>query len=259
MIEAGTLAILANRMAAGSFTTTAWVGMADPAVAELMVRAGFDTAMFDMQHGAVDVASATRGIALVALAGKPSIVRIPVGDFATASRMLDAGAAGIIAPMINCVADAQRLVEFTKFPPLGGRSWGPNRALALSGLDQAAYFATANRLHMAIAMIETREALAIVDDILAIPGIDGVFVGPADLSIALSNGANLDPLRADVDAALTHVATRAKAHSKFASAFCHNGEQAKKLSARGYLLCSVGTDGMVFRQGVAAALAPLQG
>lgn len=257
MTASGTLGQLADRIAAGTFTTTAWVGMADPAVAELMVRAGFDSAMLDMQHGAIDVAAATRGIALVALASKPSIVRIPVGDFASASRMLDAGASAIIAPMINTVADARRLVEFTKFPPLGGRSWGPNRAVALSGLEPNAYFAAANRLHLTIAMIETREALAVVDEILAVPGIDGVFVGPADLSIALSNGAKLDPHSPDVDAALTHVVTRAKAQGKFASAFCHNGVQAKKLRQRGYLLCSVGTDGIVFRLGVVAALADL--
>ena len=254
----GTIGILADRIRDGIFTTTAWVGMSEPAVAELMVRAGFDSAMLDMQHGAMDIASAIRGIGLVALAGKPCIVRIPVGDFATASRMLDAGAAAIIAPMINSAEDARRLVQYTKFPELGERSWGPHRAIALSGLEHDVYLRKANQIHLTIAMIETRAALAALDDILLVPGIDGVFVGPSDLSIALSLGKMLDPLGTEVDAALTHVVNRTKVHQKFASAFCFNGSGANSLKHRGFLLCSVGTDGLLLKQGVTAELAALK-
>ncbi len=99
-----------------------------------MCREGFDCAVLDMQHGALDYACAMQGIANCALAGKPAIVRIPVGEFTTASRVLDGGAAGIIAPMVNSVADARQLAAFTKFPPMGERSWGPHKALALTGL-----------------------------------------------------------------------------------------------------------------------------
>ena len=85
--------------------------------------------------------------------------------------------------MINSVEDARLFVSFTKFPPLGERSWGPARALALTGLSPQDYFKQANDFSLIVAMIETREAIAAVDDILAVPGIDGVFVGPSDLSI----------------------------------------------------------------------------
>jgi 4-hydroxy-2-oxoheptanedioate aldolase len=236
------VANLADRIRGGEFLLTAWVGLPEPAMAEALVAAGFDTATLDMQHGAFDVDSAIRGIASVGLIGKPAIVRIPVGDFATASRMLDYGAAGIIAPMINSVADAKALANFTKFPPIGERSWGPRRVLTLSGLNDAAYLASANTFHITIAMIETREALDALDGILDVPGIDGVFVGPSDLSIALSNGAAVDPNGRAVDEALDHVSARAKAHGKFASAFCFTGARAKELAARGFSLCSVSTD-----------------
>src|SRR5262249_38282685 len=98
---------LAQRINAGECVFCAWVGVTDPAVAEQLASDGFDAAVLDMQHGAFDVTAAIRGIAHVALASKPTIVRIPVGDFATASRVLDMGAAAIIAPMINSVADAK--------------------------------------------------------------------------------------------------------------------------------------------------------
>src|SRR5260370_1174980 len=160
------LAKLAAQLAANAHPLCAWVGMNDPAVAELLAREVYDAVVLDMQHGALDFAGASRAILSVALAGKPAIVRVPVGEFALASRVLDAGAAGIIAPMINSGDDARRLVEFTKFPPLGERSWGPRAALTLSGLDGPAYLNAANAMTQTIAMIETRAALDALDDIL---------------------------------------------------------------------------------------------
>ena len=179
---------LAGRLAANGEALCAWVTVNEPAVAEWLAREAFDAVALDMQHGAIDFDGAMRSILSVALAGKPTIVRVPVGEFALASQLLDAGASGILAPMINSGDDARRLVEFVKFPPLGRRSWGPRTALPLSGLDATAYLNAANAMTQAIAMIETRAALDALDDILAVEGVDGVFVGPSDLSIALSGG-----------------------------------------------------------------------
>src|SRR5208283_3248719 len=184
---------LSTSLKADAPVFAAWVGMNEPAVAEALAREAFDAVILDIQHGALDFAGASRAILAVALADRPAIVRVPVGDFPLASRLLDAGAAGIIAPMINSRADAERFASFAKFPPLGERSWGPGEALSLTGLETRAYLASANGLVQAIAMIETREALAALDDILGVHGIDGVFVGPADLSIALNSGARWDP------------------------------------------------------------------
>ncbi len=259
MTDPAPLPLLATRLAAGETLFMSWCGFNEPAVAEATARAGFDAVLIDMQHGAVDFSAAVLAIALVGLAGKPALARIPVGDFALCSRLLDAGAAGIVAPMINSVEDARRLAAFAKFPPLGERSWSPHRALALSGRNVAAYLAEANALHRTFAMIETRAALAALDGILAVEGIDGVLVGPADLSIALSDGASLNPTSAEVERALDHVAQRCKAAGKAAAVFCPTGARAHALAHRGFSLCAVATDGLMLQAGARMELKAARG
>lgn len=246
---------LQQRLRAGESLCSAWCVIGEPSLAELLIRSGFDTAVLDMQHGAFSVDTAIRGIAHVALAGAPAIVRVPVGDFATASRMFDAGAAAVIAPMIESAADARAFVAFCKYPPMGARSWGPQRAVPLTGLAPTAYFERANALHLALPMIETKAALAALDEILAVPGVDGVFVGPADLSVALTGG-RLDPFGPEVERALDHIAARVKQANKVAGLFCNTGAQARAMQARGFALCSIATDGQLMS---GAARAELQG
>lgn len=250
---------LSKALAADGPVFSAWVGTNEPAVAETLAREAFDTVILDMQHGALDFAGASRSILAVALAGLPAVVRVPVGEFPTASRLLDAGAAGVIAPMINGRADAERFAAFAKFLPVGERSWGPRAALPLSGLDTQGYLAASNGLTRAIAMIETREALAALDDILAVAGIDGLFIGPADLSIALSDGAKWEPRGPALMEAAGHVVARARAHGKFAGMFCYDGADARDMAALGFRLCSVGTDGGFLRQAARAELAKARG
>ena len=162
------LSKLSGRLAGSGQALCAWVTMNEPAVAETLAREAFDAVVLDMQHGAVDFDGAMRSILRVALAGKPTIARVPIGAFALASQLMDSGACGILAPMIDSGEDARRLVEFVKFPPLGQRSWGPRAALPLSGLDAPAYLKAANAMTQAIAMIETRAALDAIDDILSV-------------------------------------------------------------------------------------------
>jgi 4-hydroxy-2-oxoheptanedioate aldolase len=248
------LSALARRIRAGEPSYAAWCLLGDPAIAETLVRAGFDSAVLDMQHGTFTVATAMHAIAAVAAAGAPAMVRIPVGEFSTAARLLDAGAAGVIAPMIDSVAEARRLASLTKYPPLGERSWGPMRALPLSGLAAGDFFARANDLQLVVAMIETRAALEAVDEILAVPGIDGVLVGPADLSVALTGGPP-DVFHPDVERALDRVVRAARAARKFAAHFCMSGKQARAMLARGFALCSVSTDSALLAQAARAELA----
>lgn len=250
---------LKSRLHAGPPAFTAWVGTRDSAIGEAMLREGFDCLTLDWQHGLHDFESVASAIQTAYAAGKATLVRIGVGDFGEAARFLDWGAAGIIAPMINSVADAKALVDFLKYPPLGGRSWGPTRAMALTDLAPHDYLTTANDFTLAIAMIETRAALAALDDILAVPGIDGVLVGPSDLSITLLDGATVDMLHPQVDAALNHVAARAKAHGKLAMAFCGDGKRAGEVAAKGFHLCTIGTDGMLMRMAAKQQLAIARG
>ena len=233
----------------------AWTSMYEPAIAELLAREDFDAVVLDMQHGALDFAGASRAILSVALAGKPAIVRVPVGDLALASRLLDAGASGIVAPMINSVDDARRFVEFTKFPPLGERSWGPRAALTLSGLEGSGYLGAANAMTQSIAMIETRAALAELDDILAVEGVDGVLIGPSDLSITLSEGRKVEPRGGDVFNEIPRIVARAKAHGKYAGMVCPDGADAHAMLALGFRLCSVSSDLLLLRKAARAELA----
>ena len=246
---------LASQLAGDGQVLCAWITVNEPAVAESLAREAFDAVVLDMQHGAIDFAGAQRAILSVALVGKPTIARAPIGEFALASRLLDAGAAGILAPMINSGDDARRLVEFVKFPPLGQRSWGPRTALSLSGLEPSAYLKAANAMTQAIAMIETRAALDALDDILRVEGLDGVFVGPSDLSIALSDGRGVEPRGKAVLSEARRIAERAKAHGKYAAMFCFDGADVRKMQALGYRLCTISSDQTLLRAAARSELA----
>jgi 4-hydroxy-2-oxoheptanedioate aldolase len=236
-----------------------WCTLPSPLIVETIGREGF-AVVLDQQHGLWDTASIIAAIAAAHQGGAAPIVRIPVGDFASVSRVLDFGAEGIIAPMINSAADAQALVEAAKFPPLGARSWGPQRAMTFAGMSNAtAYLRGANDLCIVLAMIETRKALENLAAIVATPGIDGVFVGPFDLSIGLTAGASIDPDGSGVDAALTRIAEATGAARKIAGVYCQSSERALTLAGRGFRFVSVGSDVSFLRTGLAASLASLKG
>lgn len=237
-----TLAPLAAVLERGAPAFTAWITIPEPLLAENAARAGFDCVTLDMQHGLHDAVSVMRGIGAAMLGGRPAVVRVPVGDFAFASRALDMGASGVIAPMINSAADAEAFVAAVKYPPLGQRSWGATRAIQLAGSDHPSYLAGANRSTVAFAMIETVAAVAALDAILAVPGLDAIFIGPSDLSIALSNGGNVDPMRADNQAAAAAIRDRARAAGKRVGIFAITGAQGKLYRDLGYDFIALGAD-----------------
>ncbi|HXW48129.1 MAG TPA: aldolase/citrate lyase family protein, partial [Xanthobacteraceae bacterium] len=176
------------------------------------------------------------------------------------SRVLDFGAEGIIAPMINTPADARAFAAAAKFPPIGERSWGPHRATSLAGLsDQSIYLREANDHIVTLAMIETRTALQNFDAIMNTPGIDGFFLGPSDLSIALSDGKTIDPLSKDVDRELERMIAGAQRAKKITGAYCHSAERAAALAKRGVKFVAVSSDLAMLRAGAAAALKALKG
>jgi 4-hydroxy-2-oxoheptanedioate aldolase len=249
---------LAGRLRAGETVHSGWCGLPYPIVAELVGREGFPAVTLDGQHGLWDIASMVAAIAQVRQGGAAPIVRIPVGDFATASRALDFGAEGIIAPMINTPADARAYVSCAKFPPVGERSWGPHRATTLANMpDQKVYLREANELTVTFAMIETQTALDNAEAIAATPGIDALFLGPADLSIALSKGGNVDPMAGEVDRELDRLIAAASKAGKIMGAYCHSAVRAVALAKRGMRFLAVGSDMAFLRSGAAAALKAL--
>ncbi len=250
---------LARRLRAGETILSGWCSLPYPLVAETLGREGFAAVTIEGQHGLWDVASMLTGIAAVRQSGSAPVVRVPVGDFALASRVLDFGAEGLIAPMINTAADARAFAASAKYPPIGERSWGPHRVTALAGLpDQSVYLREANDHVITLAMIETRTALDNLEAIVDTPGIDGLFLGPSDLSIALSDGKSLDPTAKEVDRALDRMVAAAQKAGKIPGAFCHTAERAAALDQRGVRFLAVMSDIAMLRAGIAAALKVLK-
>jgi 4-hydroxy-2-oxoheptanedioate aldolase len=251
---------LAARLRAGETVYSAWCGLPYPLLAETLARDSFVAVTIESQHGLWDVGGIRDGIAAVRQGGAAPIVRVPLNDFALVSRALDFGAEGIIAPMINTPADARAFAAAAKFPPTGERSWGPHRAMTLGGVpDMATYLREANDHIVTLAMIETRTALQNFDAIVGTPGIDGFFLGPSDLSIALSDGKNVDPLSKEVDAHLDTMIAGAQRARKIPGAYCHSAERAAALAERGVKFLAVSSDLSMLRAGAAAVLKVLKG
>jgi 4-hydroxy-2-oxoheptanedioate aldolase len=251
---------LARRLRAGETVFTGWCGLPSPIVAEVVGREGFAAVTLDAQHGLWDLAGILAGIAALRHGGAAPIVRVPVGDFGMVSRVLDFGAEGVIAPMINTPADARAFADAAKFPPVGERSWGPHRAMTLAGIaDQKVYLREANDHVVTLAMIETPEAIGNLDAILATPGIDAVFVGPSDLSITLTQGAELDPHSALVEKALDRIIAACQKAGKIAGLYCANAERAVACAKRGIRFMAVGSDLAFLRAGTSAQVKALKG
>jgi len=251
---------LAKKLHAGETVYSGWCGLPYPLVAETLARDGFAAVAIESQHGLWDVGGILNGIAAVRQGGGAPIVRVPLNDFALVSRALDFGAEGIIAPMINTAADAKAFANAAKFPPIGERSWGPHRAMTLGGVsDMGTYLREANDNIITLAMIETRTSLANFEAIITTPGIDGFFLGPSDLSIALSDGKTVDPLSKEVEGHLDTLIAGAQKAKKIPGAYCHSAERAAALAKRGVKFLAVSSDLSMLRAGAATALKVLKG
>lgn len=244
---------LRDRLGEGGFVLSAWSGMADAIVHETLLRSGFDALAFDVQHGVLDLRSLEAGIALCGFAGVPALVRLPIEDRATAARVLDFGASAVIMPMIEGAEDARAFVNAVKYPPVGERSFGPTRATALHSYSgMADYVAEARQETLAFAMIETASAVAALDEILGIDGLDGVFVGPSDLSIALSGTGRLDPDGMQAQQAIRDIAAAVGRAGKIGAIYAAGAEDARRYRSYGYRLVCVGSDIGMLAAGAAA-------
>lgn len=239
---------LSSRLRAGETVLSAWSSLPEPLTVEILAHTAFDAVTLDMQHGGHDEASVLRSVGLVLNAGKPPVVRIPVGRFDMASRALDFGAQAVIAPMINSAEDARKFAASMKYPPVGERSWGVFRANADYGTPGSNdYLTTANQDTLAFAMIETRDAYDALDAILDVRGIDGVFVGPADFSIAWSNGREANPNSDAIIEPISNIARKAAAAGKIAGIYSPSPEFARRYIPLGFRFVTVSNEGGYLR------------
>jgi len=159
-----------------------WLTIPSAWTAEIIANAGYDSVTIDMQHGLADYQTALSMMQAVSTTDAVPTVRVPWNEPVIIMRTLDAGAYGIICPMVNTRADAEAFVGACRYPPLGYRSHGPIRADMYAGED---YFYKANETVLAIAMIETAQAVENLEEIATTPGLDGIYVGTIDLSISM--------------------------------------------------------------------------
>jgi 4-hydroxy-2-oxoheptanedioate aldolase len=245
---------LRARLASGEPFLFSWMSIPSGALAAQVARLPFDGVALDMQHGMIGFSDAVPMIAAINSVGRPAIVRTLWNDASIPGQALDAGATAVIAPMVNTRAQAELLVRAAKYPPIGARSWGGYTALQASGLTPGEYLREANRMTMVFAMIETVEALANVEEIAATPGLDGLFVGPSDLSITLSNGAGTDKLGAKTLAAMEKIASAAKKNGLVAGAFGGGADVITAYLKLGYTFIAAAVDVDLLQTGAAAVM-----
>lgn len=217
--------------AKGEAVVSAWLSIGNSYSAEIAGWAGYDCVLVDLQHGMTDVAAMIGMLQAISSTPATPIVRVPACDPALIMKALDAGAYGIICPMINSADEARAFVAATRYPPLGNRSFGPARGLLYGGSD---YFEHADRTIVRLGMIETVEGLSALEEICAVDGLDGIFVGPNDLGLTLGKGTLGDPTDEGVRAAILRCLSAAKAAGKHAGIFCPSSAVAARRSAEGF-------------------------
>jgi len=239
----------------GGAAVNGWLAIPNGFSAETMAHQGWDSLTIDLQHGVVDYQAMVPMLQAISTTDTVPVVRVPWLDPAALMKALDAGAYGLICPMINTREEAQRLVAYTHYAPRGTRSFGPVRALLYGGAD---YPQQANDTIVTFAMIETAQALDNLDDILSVEGLDAVYIGPSDLSLALGCRPVFDDVDPPVAQAIDHILARAKAHGLVAG--IHNGtaEGALARVAKGFQFVTVSSDARLIAAGAQQVLAKMR-
>lgn len=242
---------LKAKMQRGERTTNGWLALGSTYAAEIMGHAGFDSITVDCQHGMFDFTQMLPMLQAVSATPATPIVRVPWNDPAIIMHALDAGAYGIICPMINNAQEAAKLVHACRYEPEGGRSYGPARGLLYGGPD---YFEHANREIVVLAMIETRDGMANLDAILDTKGVDGVFIGPNDLALSLGAKPGSDLTDQRVIDAIALILARARSHGKFAGIFCAGGAVGAIRRKQGFDLVTLTHEGALLMQAAKSAV-----
>jgi len=232
-----------------------WIALPGILSAEIMARAGWDSITIDMQHGTADYADLLAILPVIGQTGTSPLVRVPWNRPEDIMRALDAGAMGIIAPMIETADDTRALVDACLYAPEGARSFGPVRARLAYGDD---YFRDANANILPIAMIETRASLDNLEDILQVPGLGAIYIGPADLSLVHGLPPGFDRDEPEMLTLFDHILARAKANGIPACIHCGTPAYAKRMQARGFLLTTIGSDARLMEAGVQAVICEMQ-
>ena len=229
-----------------------WSTMRDEQLVAALARSSFDAIVLDMQHGFHDQSSALHNLQLIATLGKSPLVRLPLHRWDLCEKVLDFGSLGVIAPMINTKEQAESFANSAKYPPLGSRSYAPRHAANVYGVSTLEYLHAANKDTLALAQIETKEAYDNIDSILAVDGIDGVFLGPSDFAISVTGEIVPESYGAGTIDLVREIAEKTRKCSKIAAAFCLDTKIANQLQEFGYNFISITMDTAIVEAGVTA-------
>jgi 4-hydroxy-2-oxoheptanedioate aldolase len=255
--------MIANKVKAlwesGKPALNGWLSIASPFTAEIMAEQGYDSLTVDLQHGALDHQAALGMFQAMRASGVTPMARVPWLDPAAIMKALDAGAHGVICPMINSAEEAERLVSYVRYPPAGTRSFGPTRATVAAGFS---YGPEVDGEILCFAMIETAEAMQNLKAIVATPGLDGVYIGPADLALGLTGRryrTGFDREEPELVAAIHEVLEAA--HRAGIRAALHTGtpDYAAKAVGWGFDLVTLSSDVRLLAGAAAASISRFRG
>jgi len=216
-----------------------WLSIPNSFTAEAMSKMGWDSITIDMQHGQNDYSTSIPMLQAISNSDAIPFVRVPWNEPAIIMKMLDLGVMGIIAPMINTKKECEDFVSYCNYPPKGQRSFGPMRAQLIYGSD---YYSNANDNIISLAMVETRESVDNIDEILSVPNLTGIYIGPGDMSSSYGKKPKFDIREDPVYSNIKMIVKKAKEKGKIAG--IHNGttDYAKEMINLGYRFVTISSD-----------------
>jgi 4-hydroxy-2-oxoheptanedioate aldolase len=223
-----------------------WASLADPYAIEIVAGAGFDWLLIDAEHGPNDLRSVLAQLQVVAAYTTHPVVRLPIGDAVLIKQFLDIGAQSLLIPMVESSEHARAIVAATRYAPQGMRGVASGRASRWASVPD--YFSRASQLVCLLLQVETAKGLQNLEEILAVEGVDGVFIGPSDLAASLGHLGN--PGHPDVVATIQDAIRRIVGSGKAAGILTTDNELARAYIERGVTFCAVGIDTLILAQGV---------
>jgi 4-hydroxy-2-oxoheptanedioate aldolase len=240
----------------GGTVVNAWCGIANSFSAEVLAQEDFDSVTVDMQHGMVDFQAAVSMLQAINTRPVTPLARVPWNDAAPIMKVLDAGAYGVICPMISNAEECRKFVGACRYHPRGYRSFGPARGLMYGGPD---YYQHANDTILAFAMIETLESLGKLDEIMRVDELDGIYVGPSDLAISLGVAPGGVPTDKKVLSAIDDILAAAKRNKVIPGIHCGSGKMAREMFEKGFQFCTILNDARLMALGAKAEIAAARG
>ena len=233
-----------------------WLQIPSGFSAEVMAHQGWDSCTIDMQHGVVDYVNALNMLQAISTTSVTPLARVNWNEPGQIMKILDAGCYGVICPMVSNRKEAENFVQACLYPSKGYRSFGPIRGLLYGGTD---YAKNANDEILKLAMIETKEALGKLDEILDTPNLDGIYIGPADLSLAIGEKPSFDKPEGDpVYEVIMKILDHAKKHNIIAGIQNGQPEYAEKMIKKGFQLVTIGSDQRYMTAASKSALSKLK-